>query len=188
MICVPHVLRPRAAFLAAGILLTASVSASALNGKPAVDRDTIVMAISKEIFNLDGQVSASGDSQRYGWQLYDTLYALNRKGELVPHLATGHTISPDGLVYTFTLRKGVKFHNGVEMTADDVKFSMDRILDPAVKSTRRPSFAPVMDRTEVVDRNTVAFHLKGQDGAFLNKITGYLFIVPKAYKIGRAHV
>lgn len=64
MICVPHVLRPRAAFLAAGILLTASVSASALNGKPAVDRDTIVMAISKEIFNLDGQVSASGDSQR----------------------------------------------------------------------------------------------------------------------------
>lgn len=178
---VVHALRPRAAILAAGILLTASASAFALNGKPAVDRDTVVMAIAKEIFNLDGQVSASGDSQRYGWQLYDTLYALNRKGDMVPHLATGHSISPDGLVYTFTLRKGVKFHNGAEMTAADVKFSMDRILDPAVKSTRRPSFAPVVDRTEVVDPYTVAFHLKGQDGAFLNKITGYLFIVPKAY-------
>ncbi|WP_375460058.1 ABC transporter substrate-binding protein [uncultured Enterovirga sp.] len=155
--------------------------AGAINGKPAVDRDTVVMAIGKEIFNLDGQVTASGDSQRFGWQLYDTLYALDRKGDIVPSLATGHTRSEDGLIYTFTLRTDVKFHNGDAMTAADVAFSMDRILDPAVKSTRRPAFAPIMAKSEAKDASTVVFTLKEPDGAFLNKVAGYFFIVPKAY-------
>ncbi|WJR76724.1 ABC transporter substrate-binding protein [Bradyrhizobium sp. NP1] len=161
--------------------LLVPLPAAAIGGKPAVDRDTVVMAVSKEIFNLDGQVTASGDSQRYGWQLYDTLYALDRKGDIVPSLATGMTRSEDGLTYTFTLRTDVKFHNGQLMTAEDVAYSMDRILDPAVKSTRRPAFAPVVAKSEAKDAKTVVFTLKEPDGAFLNKIAGYLFIVPKAY-------
>ena len=67
--------------------------AMAFDGKPAVDKDTIVMALSKEIGNLDAQVTASGDSQRYGWQMFDTLYALNEAGDLVPSLATDLKIS-----------------------------------------------------------------------------------------------
>ena len=169
------------AVLATLAFLLAPAPAFAINGKPAVDRDTVVMAVSKEIFNLDGQVTASGDSQRFGWQLYDTLYALDRKGEIVPSLATGMTRSEDGLTYTFTLRTDVKFHNGQPMTADDVAYSMDRILDPAVKSTRRPAFAPIMAKSEAKDAKTVVFTLKEPDGAFLNKVAGYFFIVPKAY-------
>ncbi len=155
-------------------------AALAIDGKPAMDRDTVVIAVGKDIGNLDGQVAATGDSQRYGWQLYDTLYAFDAKGNVQPSVATGYKMSDDGLRYTFTLRDGVKFHDGTPLTAKDVKYSMDRILDPATKSTRRPYFAGNVDGVDI-DKNTVTFRLKKPDGVFLNKIAGYLLLVPKDY-------
>jgi peptide/nickel transport system substrate-binding protein len=155
--------------------------ASMAANKPAVDRDTVVVAVSKEIGSLDALVVATGDSQRYGWQMFDTLYAFDKKGNMVPSLATGYTLSADQLEYRFTLRRDVKFHNGDVMTSADVKYSMERILDPAVKSTRRPNFAPVIDKVEIPDGATVVFRLKEPDGAFMNKLAGYLFIIPKKY-------
>ena len=155
--------------------------AFAINGKPAIDRDTIVFAIGKEIGNLDGQVAATGDSQRYGWQLYDTLYGFDTKGNLEPRVATAYRISDDGLRYTFTLRKDVKFHNGEPLTAKDVKFSAERILKPETKSTRRPYFVNLVDSVATEGDYGVVFNLKHADGAFLNKIAGYLMLVPKAY-------
>lgn len=175
-------LRTRAFLASTGVAIALMAQpAAAFDGKPAVDKDTIVMALSKEIGNLDAQVTASGDSQRYGWQMFDTLYALNEAGELVPDLATGLKISDDGLSYTFKLRTDVKFHNGAVMTSDDVKYSMERVIEPATKSTRRPAFASIVGTIDTPDPATVVFHLKKKDGAFLNKIAGYLFIVPKAY-------
>jgi peptide/nickel transport system substrate-binding protein len=172
----------RRTLFAAGLaaLLAASTAAFAAN-KPAVDRDTVVMAISKEIGSLDALVVATGDSQRYGWQMFDTLYAFDKTGNMVPSLATGYTLSSDQLEYKFTLRQGVKFHNGDVMTSADVKYSMERILDPAVKSTRRPNFAAVLASVEAPDDHTVVFKLKEQDGAFMNKLAGYLFVIPKKY-------
>jgi peptide/nickel transport system substrate-binding protein len=165
---------------AATAWLAAAPAGMAAN-KPAVDRDTVVVAVSKEIASLDALVVATGDSQRYGWQMFDTLYAFDKKGNMVPSLATGYTLSADQLEYRFTLRRGVKFHNGDVMTSADVKYSMERILDPAVKSTRRPNFAPVIDKVETPDDATVVFRLKEPDGAFMNKLAGYLFIIPKKY-------
>ena len=73
------------------------------------------------------------------------LYTFDKKGALVPQVATGVTIAPGGLEYRFALRKDVKFHNGAALTARDVKYSFERILDPEVKSTRRPYFAETID-------------------------------------------
>lgn len=156
-------------------------TAHAAPDKPAVDRETLVVALEKEFNNLDALVAVSGDSLRYGWQLYDTLYGFDQKGNLVPRIATAVDISPDAQLFTYTLRKGVKFHNGVELTSKDVKASVDHILKPENKSTRRPFFAPVIESVETPDPYTVRFRLKVPDGAFANKVAGYLYIVPADY-------
>lgn len=158
-----------------------STPAYAIGGKPAVDRDTVVVGIGKAIGNLDGQVAATADSQRYGWQMYDTLYAFDSKGNMKPSVATSVEISKDGLAYTYTLRHDVHFHNGALLTSKDVKYSMDRILDPATKSTRRPYFTRLIASVETQGDWKVTFHLQHQDGAFLNKIAGLLLLVPKDY-------
>jgi ABC-type transport system substrate-binding protein len=63
-------------------------------------------------------------------QLFDGLVRLDKNLNIVPHLAEYWSISSDGTRYTFNLRKGVKFHHGSELTAEDVKFSFERLLDP----------------------------------------------------------
>jgi peptide/nickel transport system substrate-binding protein len=164
-----------------GLLVTLSPLAIANKAAPAVDKNTLIVALDKEIQSLDALVTASGDSQRYAMQIFDTLYGFDFKGSIVPRMADSFRISADGLVYTFTLRKGIRFHNGDPFTSEDVKFTIDRVIDPAVKSTRRPFFAPVVDSVETPNPSTVVIRLKKPDGAFMNKIAGFLFIVPKNY-------
>ncbi|TMS57367.1 ABC transporter substrate-binding protein [Imbroritus primus] len=162
-------------------LLATGVAVAADKTTPAVDKNTVVVALDKEIQSLDAQVTASGDSQRYAMQIYDTLYGFDAKGNVIPRMAENYKMSPDGLTYTFTLRKGIKFHNGDPFTSEDVKYSIERIIDPASKSTRRVYFAPVVDSIETPSPTTVVVKLKQPDGVFMNKVAGFLFIVPKAY-------
>lgn len=149
--------------------------------QPAVNRDTVVFAIGKDIGNLDAQVAATGDSQRYALEVFDTLYGFDRNGNLVPHVAKSYRIGDDGLSYTFELRPDVLFQNGAKVTAADVKYSMERILDPATKSTHRPYFADLIDSMQTHGEYSITFKLKRRDGAFLNKIAGFLPLVPEAY-------
>jgi peptide/nickel transport system substrate-binding protein len=149
--------------------------------KPAVNASTLIVALDKEIQSLDALVTASGDSQRYALQIFDTLYGFDAKGNIVPRMASGYKISPDGLTYTFTLRKGIKFQNGDPFSSADVKFSIERVIDPASRSTRRPYFAPVVASVDTPDPTTVVIKLKYPDGAFLNKVAGFLFIEGQKY-------
>jgi len=171
--------------LAGGGLLVlaaaASAPAAAVGGKPAVDKDTIVFAIGRDIAMLDAQVDNTGNSDRYAWQMFDNLYTFDKKGHLTPQVATGVQVSPDGLEYRFTLRKDVKFHNGAPLTAADVKYSFERILDPAVKSTRRPYFADTFESATTPDDHTVVVKLKKPDVVFMNKVAAFVALVPKAY-------
>lgn len=93
-------------------------------------------------------------------QMYDTLVqpTPDGSGKVVPNLAESWTIAPDGLTYTFKLRKGVKFHNGREMVADDVKYTIDRLKDPKTASPRLQSFAGIT--VEAPDAYTAVFKLK----------------------------
>jgi peptide/nickel transport system substrate-binding protein len=164
-----------ALLLASGVL-----AAHAAEYKPAVDRETLVVALEKSISNLDAQVTSTGDSLLYAWQLYDTLYGFDATGNVVPRMASAVKVSPDRLRYTFTLRRGIRFQNGDPLTPEDVRYSLERILDPVVKSTRRVYFAPVVKGIET-DGDTVTIVLKQPDGAFLNKVAGFLFVVPRNY-------
>lgn len=163
----------------AGLAASIRVEA-ATRDAPARDRDTLVVALEKSVSNLDAQVTSTGDSLLYAWQVYDTLYGFDAAGNLMPRMASAVAVSVDGLDYAFTLRRGIVFHNGDALTVDDVKYSMERILDPTVKSTRRVYFAPVVKSVDA-SGDVVTIHLSRPDGAFLNKVAGFLFVVPRAY-------
>jgi peptide/nickel transport system substrate-binding protein len=165
----------------AALVLTAGVTHASPLEKPAQDKNTLVIATARGIDNLDPTVTATADSQRYAWQLFDTLYQFDTKGGMHPSLALSYEIAPDGKAYTFTLRRGVKFHNGDTMTSEDVAFSLRRMLDPETKSTRRPYFAAIVADIETPAPDKVVFWLKKQDGAFLNKVTAFLYVLPKNY-------
>ncbi len=104
---------------------------------------------------------------------------------VAPCLAESWTVSPDGLTYDFTLRSGVKFHNGETMTADDVKFSFDRYKGAANKLLKDK-----VRTVQIVDPLRVRFVLKEPWPDFLtfyaSPATGAGWIVPKKYveKVG----
>ncbi len=75
--------------------------------------------------------------------------------ELRPGLAESYEISPDGLVYTFHLRPGVTFHNGREMTATDVKYSLDRVTNPRTQSPGAGFFGSIAGYDTVADGTSV---------------------------------
>ncbi|MFT4266988.1 MAG: ABC transporter substrate-binding protein [Xenophilus sp.] len=167
--------------LALALALGFAAGAHAFGGKPAVDRDTLVVALSSGPGNLDPQVAPSVDSAKYAWNVFDTLYGFDLQGNLEPRLATHYEVGDGGLTHTFKLRPGVKFHNGATLTSQDVKYSLERIIKPETKSTRRPYFANTVAGIDTPDAQTVVIRLSQKDGAFLNKVAGYLYIVPKAY-------
>ncbi len=78
--------------------------------------------------------------------------------KVVPSLAEKWTISPDGMNYTFHLRKGVKFHDGKPFTAEDAKYSLEFFADP--KRTALASMVVMIDRVEIIDEHTVKVSLK----------------------------
>ena len=96
--------------------------------------------------------------------IFEGLYALDEGYQPIPMLAESHTVSRDGLVYTFKLRKGISFHNGKEMTADDVVSSLVRWGKRSVYG--KSLFAQVVD-LKAVDKYTVEMKLKEKSGIVL---------------------
>ena len=102
--------------------------------------------------------------------------------EIVPDLAESWEISNDGLVYTFMLRKGVQFHQGYgEVTAEDVKYSYDRILDPKTGAYLAKDYKMIKE-VKVVDKYKVQFVLAEPYAPLLMRLTAFKAggIVPKA--------
>ncbi len=90
--------------------------------------------------------------------LFDSLIRRNPKTlEFEPQLASSWEISPDHLVYTFHLRKDVYWHDGVQFTAKDVKFSYDKIMDPLVDAAPLRNYYRDIKKVEIPDRFTVRF-------------------------------
>ncbi len=112
--------------------------------------------------------------------MYTTLVRYNDRLVLEPDLATDWEVTPDSRVYTFDLRKGVKFHNGREMTAEDVKYSFERVLDPKTKAPYRTLYE-LIEKIEVLGPYRIRFTFKEPFAPFLDNV-GLLrasAIVPK---------
>lgn len=120
--------------------------------------------------------------------LFDGLLNLGRKGKY-PALAESWIVSQDGKQIDFRLRKGVRFHNGDLLTADDVKFTYDQLLSAESTHVYRRAFQDALERIEVIAPDQVRFMLKQPWPAFFTAGRyGLQPIIPKAYyeSVGRA--
>lgn len=100
---------------------------------------------------------------------YSGLMGLSGSGELVPILADSYTISPDGKIYTFTIRKNAKFSDGTPVTAADVVFTVEKAQDPALKSPVYANWSGVA--VTALDSQTVRFILPKPYAPFLSLTT-----------------
>ena len=155
---------------------------------------SIVMTYKDDVATLDPAIG-------YDWQNWSMIRSLfdglmdyvPGTTDLRPGLAEKYEISEDGLTYTFHLRVGVKFHNGREMTADDVKYSLDRVTLPATQSPGSGFFGSIkgydamvggaatsLAGVTVVDPLTVKIELSRPDATFLHVMAiNFASVVPK---------
>jgi len=118
-------------------------------------------AFSADPAGFDPVRGPSGMSHVVIEQVYSTLMALDPDAKPYPELAESYKVADDGLAYTFNLRKGVKFHNGDELTADDVKFSFDRLRAPKSGYSYGAQVETIKS-VDVVNRYAVRFQLRAR--------------------------
>jgi peptide/nickel transport system substrate-binding protein len=127
----------------------------------------LVLAFQYEPVTLDPHVSGQANAFRILLNIIDGLVFIDQQGNVKPMLAERWRISPNGKLYTFWLRRGIKFHDGTPFNAQAVKFSLDRVVDPATASqSGRIAIGPY-EKTEVVDDYTVRIYLKEAFAPFL---------------------
>ena len=128
---------------------------------------------------LDPHVTQATATRNQLENVYDTLVAFDGSGKVVPSLALRWSTSKDNLTWTFTLRPGVRFHNGRLLEASDVVFSIGRIKDPATKSPRSGDFELIKSITAPT-KSTVVITLSKPFSPLLSKLAFSLnVIVPK---------
>jgi len=120
-------------------------------------RTSAVYAASADPVTFDPQKCAGGACIDAYEHVYEGLTRFDRNANVEPCLAESWE-NPDPLTWIFNLRQGVKFHNGEELTADDVKFSIDRVLDPETGSSYKSFFDAITEVT-VVDKYTIQLTL-----------------------------
>jgi peptide/nickel transport system substrate-binding protein/oligopeptide transport system substrate-binding protein len=181
-------------------LLGAAVIAAVLALAPAARADdpkaggSIVMTFKDDLPTLDPAVG-------YDWQNWSVIKSIfdglmdYKPGttELAPDLAESFTISPDGTVYTFKLRPAVKFQNGRALTAADIKYSIERAINPKTQCPGQSYFSMIKGYDDAAagkttdvsgittpDPATVRFELKQPDATFLHIMAiNFAFAVPK---------
>ena len=129
----------------------------------------LVLAIRNDINGLNPFLRTTSTNVYVRQLVYESLLDFDKKGKLVPSLADSWTISPDGKSYVFKLRNGVKFHDGKELGAEDVKWSVDYAMDPNNGATGL-SMLKSVERVTVKDKLTVEIVLKNAHAGFLSMV------------------
>ena len=146
---------------------------------------------------LDPAISADMSSHTYVMQIFSGLVRLDHELEIVPDIAESWDKSPDGQVYTFHLRQGVKFHNGREVTATDFKYSWERACDPGTGSGTAATYLSDIVGTKdmlageageisgvvIIDEYTLQVTIDAPKAYFLDKLA-----YPTAFVVDRADV
>jgi len=120
---------------------------------------TLRVAYGNEISNLDFHTAPGYELVWAVLNMGCGLISMTPDGKFVPDAAESWQVTPDGLLYTFKLKKNVLFHDGTRVDAAVVKFNIERIMDPATRSSMR-TFYEAVHSVEVLDPYTVQIRLK----------------------------
>lgn len=160
------------------ILLAATFSLTAL--APAWAAKTLYFGLSVEPSTLEASVQAGTAARTVRLAIHRGLLNYGVDGKLSPELAQSYSVSPDGKEYTFVLRKA-SFHDGEPVTAEDVKATFAWLLGLSSRATYKGELG-VIDSIEVVDPQTVRFHLKNAFVPFPHYLAlAESAILPKAW-------
>lgn len=147
--------------------------------EPTAPRDSIVIAIQGEPSSLDTQYPDDGNMRVITWNVFEPLYKLD--GETLqpePCLATDYEVLDD-VTWKFTIREGVKWHDGSDFTVEDAVYSINRIVDPNFNSQILSDMATII-KAEAIDDKTLTITTDGPDPLLLKRLTK-LDMVNKAF-------
>lgn len=165
---------------AIAVLSSGIFTGTLANAQEPVRGGTLRLGFSADPGGFDPAQGPSGMSHVVIEQIYSTLMSVDENALPYPDLAKSYEMSEDGLQYTFHLREGVTFHNGDPLTAEDVKFTFDRLRDPDSGYSYQSQVETIED-VEAVDDLTVVFKLSRPTGPFLTYMAfPGSSIVPKA--------
>ncbi|MGO0060393.1 ABC transporter substrate-binding protein [Brevibacillus fluminis] len=157
---------------------SAPAASKQANGEPKAG-GTITMAMPAEPDTLDVQRTNMLSSDTIAMLLGDTLLSQDPEThELKPNLAESYNISEDGLTWTFTLRKGVAFHDGTPLTAKALKATYERALDPKTQAKDARTRLQPLQSIEALDDQTFVMHLKEPSAPLLLNLSNLSFLQP----------
>ena len=181
-------------FLISGVAAVALLTAAPALAQTPKPGGEIVVTYQNDVATLDPAIG-------YDWQNWSMIKSLfdglmdyePGTSTLRTDLAESYEISEDGMTFTFKLRPGVKFHNGREMTAEDVKYSIDRVVNPETQSPGAGFFASIagfddavagtadgLSGITVIDPLTIEFKLSRPDATFLHVMAiNFAHVVPR---------
>ncbi|MBL8587782.1 MAG: ABC transporter substrate-binding protein [Methylobacteriaceae bacterium] len=155
----------RVSLLAAAAAVAVSGFVPALAQAP---RKTLIVASNQDIPNFDPHVATGYSASMLLRNVYDSLVRVEgNPPQVIPHLAQSWTVSPDGMVYTFKLDPAAKFHSGAPVTAEAVKYSIDRLMRLAKGNAWMLAGIVGPNSVEAVDAQTVKITLLKPFAAFL---------------------
>ncbi|MDO5532285.1 glutathione ABC transporter substrate-binding protein GsiB [Sutterella sp.] len=152
------------------VSLAALCACGALSGFSAdAAAKSITVVVDTAFTTLDPYDAGDTLSQNVAKSFYEGLFGFDKDMKVIPVLATGYEVSPDGLTYTVKLRDGVKFSDGTAFTAEAVKLNFERVTNPEKHLNRYQLYKNIAS-VEVKDPLTAVFHLKEPFSAFINQL------------------
>ncbi|MBO6015734.1 MAG: ABC transporter substrate-binding protein, partial [Lachnospiraceae bacterium] len=159
------------------VLFSLTIALTGCAGDKAKSSSEITIGIAQDIEDsLDPHKAVAAGTKEILFNLFEGLVKPDADGNLIDAVASAHEVSEDGKTYTFTLRDGVKFHDGSTVTADDVKYSIDRCADTSEGDPLVSAFSNI-ENVMVVDDKTIVVQLYESDTEFLAYMT--TAIIPK---------
>ncbi len=142
------------------------------------ENNSIVVGIQNDLDSLDPHLAETAGTREVMYNVFEGLVKPDKDGNLASAVASEYKVSEDGTVYTFTLRENVKFHNGEKVTAEDVKYSIERNAGKLDEELIVSAFSKI-DSVNIVDPSTIEVVLSEADTEFISFMT--VAIIPKDY-------